>query len=348
MLRFQGTNLSHEILSGLSLGPRTRGQAGILPKPILWVIPSPVISWGSSGAIWCQGTLEAQEYHLNKVGSSIPWDKQKPLESGSKAKFNIPQMTGDYAGQYRCRYHHSAGWSNLSELLELVVSGAYEKPHLSALPSPVGSSGGNVTLLCGSQLGFGRFILTEEGEHKLSWTLDSQELTNGQFQALFPVGPITPGHRWTFRCYGYFRNNPLMWSHPSSPLKLVGSGEEPSSCGHSSPPTGLVLTTGLEIFLKILKGVAVALVLLLFLLLFLLLRHWRQGKQRLSDAALKDTQPEDRAELHNQAASSEDSHNVIYAQLHSLPLRRETSEPPLSQKGSPPAKSSTYATLAIR
>ena len=73
--------------------------------------------------IWCQGNLDAEIYVLHKEGSQKPLDMQTPEKPENKIKFSIPSVTRLHAGQYHCYCYSSAGWTERSDTLELVVTG---------------------------------------------------------------------------------------------------------------------------------------------------------------------------------------------------------------------------------
>ncbi|XP_012498769.1 PREDICTED: leukocyte immunoglobulin-like receptor subfamily B member 4 [Propithecus coquereli] len=250
---------------GLSLGPRTRVQAATLPKPTIWAEPDSLIAWGSPVTIWCQGTLEAQEYHVEKDGRLLSWHTEKPLEPGNKAKFNIPSMTEHYAGRYRCYYHNTAGWSKPSDTLDLLVTGS--SGHSS--PPTTGPSSNRITLEQCENLTKGGRVQSRRPGHYLSPQSPHDEDPQGVTYAQVNHSRLRRGG-----------------ASPPSPL----SGE----------------------FLD-----------------------------------MTDRQEEGDRQMDSQAAASEDPQEVTYAQLHSLTLRRETTAPPSSQEGDPPAEPSVYAALAI-
>eukprot|EP00074_Homo_sapiens_P101819 XP_016881681.1 leukocyte immunoglobulin-like receptor subfamily B member 1 isoform X14 [Homo sapiens] len=219
------------ICLGLSLGPRTHVQAGHLPKPTLWAEPGSVITQGSPVTLRCQGGQETQEYRLYREKKTAPWITRIPQELVKKGQFPIPSITWEHTGRYRCYYgSDTAGRSESSDPLELVVTGAYIKPTLSAQPSPVVNSGGNVTLQCDSQVAFDGFILCKEGEDEHPQCLNSQPHARGSSRAIFSVGPVSPSRRWWYRCYAYDSNSPYEWSLPSDLLELLvlGVSKKPS------------------------------------------------------------------------------------------------------------------------
>lgn len=218
---------------------------GNFQKPIFWAEPSSVIESENSVTIWCKGTMETQIYLLYKEGSPGFWDRQNPKQPGNKAVFSITSMEKHNAGQYRCYCYNFGGWSQHSDTPELVMTGVYpSKVTLSAIPSPVVTSGSHVILQCDSQQAYNRFMLMRE-EEKLSRAAYIQNAYTRSFRAQFTLGPVTPNQRWRFTCYGYYLNSSQLWSVPSNKLELFISG------GHHGKPTlsafaSPVVTSGLS------------------------------------------------------------------------------------------------------
>uniref|UniRef100_A0A8C9GN46 Ig-like domain-containing protein n=1 Tax=Piliocolobus tephrosceles TaxID=591936 RepID=A0A8C9GN46_9PRIM len=194
----RGKPLTGNSLPGLSLDLRTHVQAGTLPKPTLWAEPGSMISQGSPVTLRCQGSRQVQEYRLYREKNPAYWVRQIQQELVKKGYFPIGFITSEHAGLglgYRCQYYSHTHSSEPSDPLQLVVTGAYSKPTLSALPSPVVASGGNVTLQCVSQVAHDSFFLCKEGEDEHPQCLNSQPRTRGSSWAVFSVGPVSPSRR---------------------------------------------------------------------------------------------------------------------------------------------------------
>ncbi|KAM9226224.1 LOW QUALITY PROTEIN: leukocyte immunoglobulin-like receptor subfamily B member 3 [Dugong dugon] len=230
-----------ELLTGNSLpgqcqGQRNQVQTGTLLKPSIWANPGTIITRGSSVTIWCQGSLQAKPYRLYKERVSHYWNESAPLNSKDKVSFSTEYMDVRYAGQLWCAYHSWSGWSEWSDSLLVVMTGAYSKPSLSAHPSPLVPSGEKVSLLCSSKDTMDTFHLLKEGgahpsQHRKSLFFP------GRHQATFPVNPVSTSHGGTYRCYGSSRSSPQVWSYPRDPLdlKVTGAYSKPSLSAHPSP-----------------------------------------------------------------------------------------------------------------
>ncbi|CAI9161127.1 unnamed protein product [Rangifer tarandus platyrhynchus] len=205
------------LILGLGLSQRTTTQKQMLSKPAIWVRPSFMIPKGRPAAIGCRGAGEAVEYQLHFEGDLSASERPKSPPVMNWVKFPIPAMTSHTAGQYRCSYRSGELWSELSDPLELVVTGLYDTPTLSVEPRSEVTSGENVTFRCQLETATSTFFLLKGGRSS------RPQLRYGNLRAEFHLGPVTPAHRGTYRCFGSYNNH--AWSFPSKPVKLLVKGD---------------------------------------------------------------------------------------------------------------------------
>ncbi|KAL4832039.1 hypothetical protein H8958_018845 [Nasalis larvatus] len=226
---------------------------------------------------------------------------------------------------YRCYgsvTHSPYVLSAPSDPLDIVITGLYEKPSLSAQPGPTVQAGENVTLSCSSQTLFDMYHLSREGEAR-EFRLLAVPSVNGTFQADFPLGPAT--HGGTYRCFGSFRIAPYEWSHPSDPLPISVTGNPSHSWPSPAEPT---CKSGITRHLPIVIRYSAATI-FFTILLFFLLRRWCSNKK---NAAVMDQEPAgDRTD-----SDEPDPQEVTYAQLdHCIDTREKITRPSQKPKTSP-------------
>ncbi|XP_066875089.1 LOW QUALITY PROTEIN: platelet glycoprotein VI [Kogia breviceps] len=206
---------------GLCLGQVIQAQKGPLPKPSLEARPSSLVPLGKPVTISCQGPPGVDLYRLEEPTSR---------KYSDQAELSIPALEGRFVGRYRCFYRSGNRWSPPSNELELVATGVFTKPSLSAQPSTAVAPGVDVTLWCQSQYSFDQFALYKEGDTGPFKTPERW------YQADFPITMVTAAHSGTYRCYSFSSRSPYLWSAPSDPLELVVTGT-------SFPPSWLPTET---------------------------------------------------------------------------------------------------------
>ncbi|EPQ16228.1 Leukocyte immunoglobulin-like receptor subfamily A member 6 [Myotis brandtii] len=204
-------------------------SGGVVPKPSIWADLGPIVTKGSPVTIWCQGSLQANVYLLYKERGSEPLDTKTPQDSRNKAGFLIEATTPSHPGLYQCAYYSTGDiLSERSDPLILVVTGVGDAPSLSAQPSPVVASGGNVSLSCSSWFTSGPFHLLKEGGADPPQRMEAEwRIYAGRWRAIFPLGPVSASHGGTYRCFGSSSSNPNVWSQPSDPLHIKVTGSKP-------------------------------------------------------------------------------------------------------------------------
>ncbi|XP_027833792.1 killer cell immunoglobulin-like receptor 2DL3 isoform X3 [Ovis aries] len=226
------------LLSLLSLGfcvsLRTWAAVGEYDKPSLSAWPSTMVSLGQTVTLQCHVRSPLKRFRLFKTDGA----RMHELHGNHFNNFTLGPVTREHAGSYTCSGFARSlpALSRHSDPLQIVVTGVFTKPSISAHPSPLMLAGENVTLRCQSLLGFDKFILHQENS---SWNFQrcGQMLTGGQAPADFSIGPMTLASAGTYRCYGSFSHSPYVWSAPSDPVDIIISGvfPKPSISAHPGP-----------------------------------------------------------------------------------------------------------------
>ncbi|EPY79484.1 leukocyte-associated immunoglobulin-like receptor 2-like protein [Camelus ferus] len=110
-----------------------------LPRPSISAEPDSVIPRGRPVTIVCRGPAGFKTFRLeNEEDTNDFKDTRASSPLGphqTEARFLIPAVSEGTATHYRCRYIKEHVWSEPSESLELVVTGAVDENQQSRVPS---------------------------------------------------------------------------------------------------------------------------------------------------------------------------------------------------------------------
>nr|VUX54617.1 Killer cell immunoglobulin-like receptor [Macaca fascicularis] len=312
---------------------------GVHKKPSLLALPGPLVKSGETVILQCSSDTVFEHFFLH---SEVTF--QEPLHlvgerhgGGSQVNYSINSTTSDLVGTYSCygsATHSPYVLSAPSDPLDIVITGLYEKPSLSAQPGPTVQAGENVTLSCSSQTSFDMYHLSREGEAN-ELRLPAVSSVNGTFQANFLLGPAT--HGGTYRCFGSYRDSPYEWSDPSDPLSVSVTGNPSRSWPSPTEPSS---KTGIPRHLHVLIGTSV--VMILFTIFFFLLHRWCSNKK---NAAVMDQEPAVERTVNREDSDEPDPQEVTYAQLDHCVLTQGKITCPSQRPKTPPTDTSVYTEL---
>ncbi|XP_008593205.1 PREDICTED: killer cell immunoglobulin-like receptor 2DS4 [Galeopterus variegatus] len=318
---------------------------GVYRKPSLLAQLGTLVKSGGNLTLQCFSEMVFEKFILVQHRSGATENTLHlagELHHGSsQANFSMNPVTSAHAGTYRCYgsvSHSPYEWSAPSDPLDIVITGLYEKPSLSAQPGPMVMSGENVTLSCGSKSSFDMYHLSGDGEaperrRPAVWS------RNGTFQADFAMGPMTTTHCGTYRCYGSFSGSSYLWSAPSDPTHLSITGNSSSCC---PSPTESSSKNDNSSSLHVLIGPSVVTI-LLAILLFFLIRRWCPAKK---NAAMVGQEPEVNRTVKREDPKGEDPQEVTYAQLDHWIFTRKKITPTSRRPKEPSTDTSMYVELA--
>ncbi|XP_072463627.1 immunoglobulin superfamily member 1-like [Notamacropus eugenii] len=219
-----------------------RAQTDLLPRPTLWAIPSPVVPGGADVILRCQGHLGSDRFQLWMDGEL----REERNASWQQAEF-VLRKVDDWrdARNYSCCSGQGLLWSELSETLALVVTGALPKPSISFSPGSTRHPGTTVTIWCD---------MSPQSSQDYSFALvvaknlePLQRQSPGGTWATFSLPSVRPEDAGSYTCIYYHMTAPYRGSHPSRTLKLTVPGRLPKPTLWAQP--GLVLAPGANITL---------------------------------------------------------------------------------------------------
>ncbi|XP_072463633.1 leukocyte immunoglobulin-like receptor subfamily A member 6 isoform X2 [Notamacropus eugenii] len=208
---------------GLCLTWAVRAQMDPIARPTLWAVPSPVVPKGANMTLRCQGHLESDRFQLWKDGEL----REERNSSWQQTDFVLRNVDDLRDGRsYSCRSGQGPLWTEFSEALALMVTGALPKPSISVLPGATISAGTTVTIRCQmspqAPTQDYNFALLEGKSLELL-----QRQSPGGTWADFILLSVRPEDTGSYSCIYYKKTVPHTGSHPSQTLELTVLGQLP-------------------------------------------------------------------------------------------------------------------------